>query len=235
MQTRFICRFAVGARGIGYSATWRVWTAKKQPDLYIAARSIAGEIKATIHAPRAPRYPNWERHYGYDKNAVSAVAKQGKLDGGPHKVTWTGCPIGECTLECRVIIRGTSLDDGMPVSDDVALLPIPGKNEYVEVAVILGPKGPTDHIVLRERDGESHPLSEGRFSDGRRVWVVYCVRAMKQDYSNPVQAAPPMPGKSFLNSKADLTHGRHRAVVVGAQDDGSLALWDMKVECPSRG
>jgi hypothetical protein len=37
-------------------------------------------------------------------------------------------------------------------------------------------------------------------------------------------------GQELLRPKADLTHGRLRAVLVGPQDDGSLAHWDMKAE-----
>jgi hypothetical protein len=45
------------------------------------------------------------------------------------------------TLEYRVIVRGMSLEeDGEDVDDSVALLPVPSKDEYVEVAVLLGPR-----------------------------------------------------------------------------------------------
>jgi hypothetical protein len=45
---RFISRFAVGHDGKAYSAVWRVWTARKQPDLYIAVRGLGGEFEATV-------------------------------------------------------------------------------------------------------------------------------------------------------------------------------------------
>jgi hypothetical protein len=124
--SRFVCRFAVGRDGHAYSGVWRVWTAKNKPDLYIAVRALGGELKATVHAPHPP-HTGWERHFGFDKNAASSVSQQAKKDGGPHKVRWTGCNIGpDTTVEYRIIVRGTSLEQiGQPVANEVVLLPVP--------------------------------------------------------------------------------------------------------------
>jgi hypothetical protein len=119
---------------------------------------------------------------GFDMHAASIVAQEAKKHGGPHKVQWPGCQIGRgTTLEFRVIIRGISLEEvGQPVGNEVVLLPVPSKDEYVEVCVILGPKGPTSGYP-RERDGQTNLLDEGRLSDDRRVWVVYVVRPNQPD------------------------------------------------------
>lgn len=226
---RFICRFAVGRDRKAYSSVWRVWTARRKPDLYIAVQHLGGEFKASAHAPRPP-HTGWERHLGFPKEAAGAVAEQAKRDGGPHKVRWTGNKLSdEVTLECRVIVRGTSLEeDGEDVDDSVALLPIPSKDESVEVTVLLGPQGPTQGYP-RDSESPTFLLNEGRLSDGRRVWIVYVVRRSKPDEiaasSEPGQVVPK---SSYVDPNADLSSGRMRAVAFGAQCDGSLTLFDFR-------
>jgi hypothetical protein len=234
MSKRFICRFAVGKDGVRYSAEWRVWTARNKPDLYIAVRSLAGELKATVHAPWPP-HERWERHYGFPLEAASVVSKQAKADGGPHKVRWTGCQLApETTLEYRVTIRHSSLEEtGQPIPDNVTLLPVPSAGEYGQVAVILGPRGPTSGYP-RERDGESQLVAEGRLADDRRVWVVYVVRPMKATETGPLAQSPQTPPKSYLNPDADLANAELRAVAVCPHNDGSLEFFDLKVHLNKR-
>jgi hypothetical protein len=225
----FVRRFAVGRHGLAYSAVWRVWTAKNRPDLYIAVRPLGGELKATVHAPHPP-HAGWRRHFGFDKHAASIVSQQAKQDGGPHKVQWTGCELGPyVTLEWRVIIRGTSLEeDGEPVTDNVVLLPMPSRDEQVEVAVILGPTGPRQEFP-RERDLETHLIGEGRLSDDRLVWIVYVVRPIKHNETISPPGPPLIPSKSYSDPGADLRNARKlRAIAFGDQSDGSLVFLDLK-------
>jgi hypothetical protein len=227
----FVCRFSVGRDGLAYSAVWRVWTHKNKPDLYIGVRALSGELKASVHAPHPP-HTGWRRHFGFHKNASSTVSQQAKRDGGPHKVRWTGCEIGpDTTVEYRVRICGTSLEDaGQPVGDDVVLLHLPARDEYVEVFVILGPMGPTPDYP-RERDGETYLLGEGRLFDDRRVWVVYIVRSYKQNEktTSPTEPNPIALENSYFDPNADITDARLRGVLFGAQDDGTLLFLDRKV------
>jgi hypothetical protein len=112
----FICRFAVGRDGLAYSSDWRIWTHRNKPDLYIAIRQLGGELKASVHAPHPPHHTGWRRHLGFQKDATSIVSKQAKQDGGPHKVQWPGCEIGpDTTVEYRIIIRGMSLEETIPI------------------------------------------------------------------------------------------------------------------------
>ncbi len=224
-MSRFVSRFAVGQNGLAYSAVWRVWTGKKKPDLYIAVRRLGRELKAAVHAPHPP-HAGWERHFGFDYNAASSVSQEAIQDGGRHKVRWTGCELGpNVRLEWRVIIRGTSLEeDGEPVTD-VVLLPMPSRDEQVEVAVILGPTGPTQEYP-RERDLETHLIGEGRLSDGRRVWIVYVVRRIEHTIAPP--GPPLIPSKSYGDPSALSKATSLRALAFGGQGDGSLAFWDFK-------
>jgi hypothetical protein len=230
MTDRFVCRFAVGQNNLTYSGVWRVWTAKNQPDLYLALRALAGEMKATVHCPRAT-HPGWKRHYGFPIDAASEIAVAAKKDGGPHKVQWTGCPIcPSCTLEYRVIFAGKSLEkNGTIAPAGTALLPIPTEQEYVEVAVLLGPSVPTDGYP-HDRDAPTNLISEGRLSDGRRVWVVWCTRKIKTNNDGTQQQQTIIPEKNYMDTTVDFSSIPMRAAVFGPQGDGSLLFLDMHVE-----
>jgi hypothetical protein len=228
MPKRFVCRFSVGKEGLAYSGVWRVWTARNQPDLYLAVEAISGQQKATVHCPR-PSRPDWERHYGFPIEATGPVATAAKRDSGPHKVRWTGCQIGpDCTLEYRVIFSGKSLDKfGKAVRADTTLLPIPAEQEFVEVAVVLGPTRPTVGYP-RETDSPTHLLSEGRLSDDRKVWVVYCTKPTNN--KEPPQQHTLSGGKFYLDQTADFSKLSMRVAVFGPQDDGSLVFLDKNVK-----
>jgi hypothetical protein len=232
MSDRFVCRFAVGRNNLAYSGVWRVWTAKNQPDLYLAVQAISGEMKATVHCPRPPLHLDWERHYSFPKEASGEVAAAAKKDGGPHKVRWTGCAVGPfCTLEYRVIFRGKSLEkNGKIVPANTALLPVPTEQEYVEVAVLLGPTAPTNGYP-RDKDASTQLLREGHLSDGRRVWVVYCTRPIETNKNEPPpQQQSLIAAKHYVDTSVDLSNISMRAALFGAQSDGSLAFWDMHAE-----
>jgi hypothetical protein len=71
VKREFVVRFAAGKESSAYSGVWRVWAAKKTPDLYLANRSLGGQVKATVHCPK-PDAPTWKRHYGFVYNAHKA-------------------------------------------------------------------------------------------------------------------------------------------------------------------
>jgi hypothetical protein len=157
------------------------------------------------------------------------VSQKAKQHGGPHKVQWTGCELAaNITLECRIIFRGdASLDEGKRVDSNVELLPIPAENEFLEVDVILGPTETTSGYP-RERTGQTDLLSEGRLSDGRRVWVVYVIRNVQNDRISSLTTDDPNSFASYLDPDADLNRTGLRALLCGTQSDGSLAFLDLK-------
>jgi len=63
---RFIVRFGTRSEDGGRSTTWRLWSSKNHPDLYLAQRSQAGTIKASVHYPRQQNL-SVKRHYAYTK------------------------------------------------------------------------------------------------------------------------------------------------------------------------
>jgi hypothetical protein len=136
MSDLLTSRFAVGSFGKAHSSVFRV-SANKQASLYCGVRFLTGEIKSSIHAPRPPTFPHWERHYGFPLAAKGEVAKKAKLDGGPHKAKWTGSPLaGGYSLEWRIIFPGWSLSsDPMDADPLVTLLPLPGESRGRRVGI----------------------------------------------------------------------------------------------------
>jgi hypothetical protein len=235
MTGRFECRFAVGTNGCAYSGIWLVFTARRQPDLYIAVKGLSGQIKATVHCPRPPTHPGYERHFGFVNEASSIVPAAVMADnGGRHVLRWTGYPLGSTyTLEYRVRIRGISLaDTPTPVLANVKLLPMPAKHECVDIGVLLGEPS---SVYPKEINGVTHLLDEGHLSDGRRVWIIYCV----QPISKPGEPLPPStpitPKKSCLDPSAELNSRTLRAILFGVQQDGSLAFIDCRVDAITQG
>lgn len=231
MSNRFICRFAVGRNSLAYSGVWRVWTARKQPDLYLAVEAISGTLKATVHCPRLPHF-SFERHYSFTQEATGPVAAAALKDSGRHQIRWSGCVIGlSCTLEYRVIFPGKSLDkEGATVSANTALLPVPTEQEIVEVAVLLGPPGPTSGYPC-EKDVPTRLLSEGRLSDGRRVWVVYCTKLIEVgNNAPPTQPQRLTAVRHYVDPTVDFSKVSMRGALHGEQPDGSLAFWDVSAK-----
>ena len=177
----FVVRFAAGEKSLAYSGIWRVWTARKTPDLYLAIRSLGGVVKASVHAPRL-NLPTWKRHYGFVNNAKGDVAAAVRADGtSRHKATWLGADLGNgVTLEWRIFISAPALGkSSLSVGPEIALIPPPAGGMCLIVAVLLGPTQPTSGYP-RVEDFDTKLLAEGRLSDGRRVWVTYCYVALGQ-------------------------------------------------------
>jgi hypothetical protein len=151
--------------------------------------------------------------------ASGKVAATAKKDGGPHKVEWTGYAIGaDCTLEYRVVFLGKSLEkNDTIVRADTELLPVPTEQESVEVAVLLGPIGPTDGYPCY-KDTPTHLLSEGRLSDGRRVWVVYWTTLVETNKNEPPQQHSLSAAKHYIDPTVDFPTKRSRRSVTVSQN-----------------
>jgi hypothetical protein len=228
----FVCRVATGDQSGALSGVWRIWAARNQPDLFIAIRSLGGHIKAAVHCPREGM-PTWKRHFGFVFDAKGDVAEAVRAAGGSrHKVTWSGAELGpDCWLEWRIFMLATALEKiPRPVSSGVTLVPPPTGGQCLVFAVIIGPAMPTSGYP-RMQNFDTHLVTEGRLSDGRRVWVVYCYTlpgeiTFPQQPSNLNLRAP----GSVEEIRSAARRGELRAFAVSKQGDGSLGFWDVRVE-----
>lgn len=103
---------------------------------------------------------------------------------------------------------------------------MPNEYECIDVGVLLGEPNTADP---NEIGGVTHLLDDGRLSDRRRVWVIYCVHQIRE----PGEQLPPSqiikPEKNYFEPTADLSTGTLRAILFGAQPDGCLGFLDCKV------
>jgi hypothetical protein len=133
-MSRFVYKFAAGRKGGATSGVWRLWTARNQPDLYLAINGLGG-LKATVHCPRANR-PTWARNWGFTSETTYEVAKLvNAAMPGRHKLSWTGARLApEVTLEWRIFIFGEGLRKSpIIVSGDVAPLSQPANISFAGV------------------------------------------------------------------------------------------------------
>ena len=228
--SKFVCRFAAGDQSGMFSGEWRIWSAKNQPDLYVAIRSL-GEIKAVVHCPRVGM-PTWRRHYGFDATAKGAVVEADRSRGASrHKGTWTGATLAVgCTLEFKIFIPAEALSrHAIPGPAETVLIPPPTGDQTLVVAVILGPALPTDGYPRMER-AETYLLAEGRLCDYRRVWVVYGYASVKFTTSPNEIPIHVLAGTSVEAIRAVAARGSLRAFAIISNEDGSLGLLDGRVE-----
>lgn len=222
-QARFRCQFGVGEAGLAHSGIWRVWSAKNRADLFCMSLSVGGEIKASVHSPRPPDQPDWRRHWGFGHDAKGEIAQSAIAAGGRHKILPPGCKLApDCTLEWRIIFRGSALcETPFDADEGTVLLPIPGDGEQLEVDVIIGPRGPTTGHP-REQGTPTHLLSQGRLIDNRRVWIVYTVKPIVGAWGVIVGKGHAAAG--FENETREL-----RGVAYGVEPDGSLKFIEGRV------
>jgi hypothetical protein len=223
----FEVRFAAGEQSQALSGVWRVWCAKKKPDLFIAERPLGGEVKASIHCPRPDR-PTWKRHHRFDREARGSVADDLRSAGHLAKTehTWLGADCGLWgTLEWRIFILNTELSRApLAVSTKVRLVPPPKSNESLVITIYVGkhdaPKG-----YPQASDAKTFLLEQGRLSDDRPVWITYC-------YVPPVPIPPPAgPHAQLFGSQSPgLATGELRCSLYAPNSDGSLAIFDIRAE-----
>jgi hypothetical protein len=204
-----------------------LWTAKNQPDLYLAIDGLGG-IKATVHCPRVDK-PTWARHWGFAYGTTYEVAKLvSAAQPGRHKLSWTGARLApEVTLEWRVFISGGGLQKTpVVVGNDVKLLSPPAPTQTLILTVVIGPKAETEGYP-QASDAKTHLLAEGRLCDGRPVWLTYCyvqtrtIGAQRRQYT----------GRAF--GSMDEVYKQIetvRVIAPASNSDGSLAFFDMRVE-----
>jgi hypothetical protein len=147
-----------------------------------------GELKATVRAP-CPPHLGWKRHFHFHMDAKSIVSQEAKRDGGPHKLSWKGCPLGpETTLEYRVNIRGTSLRRSWMPENIAALHP--GSERYRPFRSRRTAGGRNSPSAVG-----SSPFAAGsrhfwRPSNHRRGWSGCPVRQSGSRRGDPSCAAP---------------------------------------------
>jgi hypothetical protein len=71
--------------GVRRSASWRVWTSKNSPDVYVAQRQLAGTMKISLHS-------DGNFHAGFVSNEVSKSWRGEIFGGSRHLDEWRRPP-----------------------------------------------------------------------------------------------------------------------------------------------
>ena len=141
-------RLAVGTASGPRSSTWRVWTSKNADDVYVAARSTAGLMKASLHESGS-----WQFGFIDGPKAVTWAQKVGTR----HLDLWQRPPeFGPGFTRAYMIAVPHSELRAWPDSPvergAVAFLPPPGYREVVQIEIVL--TRPTDPpATLRVEQG----------------------------------------------------------------------------------
>jgi hypothetical protein len=159
-------RVVVGTEFGPRSAVWRIWTQKNE--VYVAPRSLAGEIKTSLHASG-----RW-RH-GFTDTARSPFVPAG--DRAFYK--WQRPPefVNGATLALRIIVPADELTaPGVepPVKEkaktELFAAPPSGWVSYIAL-VLTAPGRPVDGHPRPER-GDSVLLGSWALDSGEMLWVV---------------------------------------------------------------
>lgn len=126
-------RLAVGSSSGPRSSTWRVWTSKNADDVYVAARSTAGVMKASLHESGS-----WQYGFINGPKAVAWVQDRGSR----HLDLWQKPPeFGPGFTRAYMIAVPYSELRPWPESPRekgaVAFLPPPGIGEVVQIEIVL--------------------------------------------------------------------------------------------------
>lgn len=231
-KDRFNCTLAIGAEDKLFSSEWIVWSARKQPDLYLGIVGLS-DLKATIHCPR-PSRPNWWRRYSFDSNAKGEIAHKVTAKKSRHILSWRGRDLGQgFTQEWSVHVSGRSLQKNpKPAGPNTYLLPIPDAQHIVQVTAFLGPAEAPDGLFPREAQRETHLIKQGRLTNGAHVSVVWCMVEIDKTSEKPqTLKVEPEQGEMVSDFESSVVgSGDTRALLYGEQADGHLAFWERRAE-----
>jgi hypothetical protein len=222
-------RFAVGSPTGLRSSTWRIWSAKHTKNVYLAARSIAGLQKVSLHESQS-----WSHSFVSDERAKPFVTP----GSSRHVDIWPASPsFGEGWRRgyC-IIVPSTDLRPWpQPEPGDIAFAPLPGTGYWVYIEVILVAAGTTTRLVF----DEMHLIGSMSLVDGSEVKVaarrVRPTRdeagrlALAREQALAQIASMPNP-RLLLRPDANLRLG-----VFGSQSDGTRFWADLAVVPPPPG
>jgi hypothetical protein len=222
-------RFAVGSPTGLRSSTWRIWSAKHTKNVYLAARSIAGLQKVSLHESRS-----WSHSFVSDERAKPFVTP----GSSRHVDIWPAPPsFGEGWRRGYCIIVPSTDLRPWPQAEpgDIAFAPLPGTGHWVYIEVVFVAAGTTTRLVF----DEMHLIGSMSLVDGSEVKVVARrVRptrdeagklALAREQALAQVASMPNP-RLLLRPDANLRLG-----VFGSQSDGTRFWADLAVVPPPPG
>lgn len=124
-------RFAVGSVNGARSSTWRIWTSRNAPDVYLAVRNIAGQQKVSLHASGS-----WSHSFVSDDKAARFRAP----GASRHMELWQRPPAFSpgWTHAYSIQVPWTELRTSrLRERGDVVFVPSPGPGHWTVIEVVL--------------------------------------------------------------------------------------------------
>lgn len=223
-------RFGIGNNESLHSATWKLWTETSggNSEVYLACRSLGGELKASMH-----QSGNWHIAFSegtYQKKVAGAVPS---LDSR-FTDRWPQPPdIAEgVTLSFRIVTPATAVSSDTKVKNPNKLvwIPTPIEKKAIEVYVIIT----TPQAKISEWPGKDSMgtdlIGSFKLNNGNTVWAVSKV-IESPNFSQLVKGT----GHLFKGkTKSDLKNTDNiRGLVFGDNPDGSRVIYDVDVRSGS--
>jgi hypothetical protein len=253
-------RFAVGSPTGLRSSTWRIWSAKHTKDVYLAARSIAGLQKVSLHESQS-----WSHSFVSDERAKPFVTPGSSrhVDTKGNGSSWIFEPCLTWANVLRrvqqpafslgiwpappsfgegwrqgycIIVPSTDLRPWpQPEPGDVTFAPLPGTGHWVYIEVVFVAAGTTTRLVF----DEMHLIGSMSLVDGSEIKVAARRVRPTRDEAGKLALAreqalaqvASMPNpRLLLRPDANLRLG-----VFGSQSDGTRFWADLAVVPPPPG
>jgi hypothetical protein len=162
---KFIVRFAIGdERGIR-SSVWRIWKGKKTDDIYIAPRSMAGVIKASLHATGHSYFSITSQHHARMLTEGTARQKRGITRWNRRAPPADG---GFASAFSVLFAAEFLSKNFTPVEDGTSLIGIPYPGEAVIIDLLFG-RTPSGSLMLLPNQ---HELGRIMLSSGEVFLII---------------------------------------------------------------
>jgi hypothetical protein len=214
-------RFSVGSPAGRRSASWRIWSARNSPDVYLAGRSIAGVQKVSLH-----QSGSWSHSFVSDEKAEPFVGS----GASRHVDIWQATPEfgpgwrrGYC-----IVVPDTGLRHWSEVEPgNIQFAPSPGAGHWVKIEIVFAAPGTTTRLVVED----TYAIGSMTLTGGSEVKIMARrVRPTQAEASqlaiareNVLQQIRAMSDREWLKNDA----ANPRLAIYGKQSDGTRFWADL--------
>jgi hypothetical protein len=213
-------RFGVGDPQGARSSVWRVWMNNRRDDVYISARSLASELKVSLH-PDFWYFGFTDRHAQRGSPFVPPGSDRKKRVWDRPKEFGAGW-----TRAFEIVVPATEVVEA-PVpytGSDVVWLPTPSANEAVHFTILLSKqdavRGRRGYPAAEGFEGATEFVTRLDMTTGERLWVLAHAAPMTNDERVQIEHA-----RAVLEK-----HGREELVRRSRQDPDFSARATLFVE-----
>jgi hypothetical protein len=198
------------------SILWRVWTGRRNSDVYISARPIAGELKVSLHESGIWRYAFTQRHQLGPRPLIG-------MDEDRAKFKWNR-PAEHFPGATRAFVLSVPASELMeparpdPLKKPATRIPVPPPGTQVEIDLWLARQHVPDSWPGKRAMGTAC-LYRRRLPNGEELIVTQYVAPMDEERVRNIERAKDMMLKGL---RAAIAAGASE--VVGAHDVRGLLL-----------